>query len=81
MIGILSEYEIKDCFLFGLHITPRFAYVSREDWYDYLKTFNHPKLEKAFSHLEKHNKNGLNYKWLSDHLYKRLIEKCTFNQP
>ena len=75
-LGLMREAEYRYCYLFGVRINPRFAYASREDWYLHLKSLKIPKLKKVFARLDKHNRNGLSYQWLSNHLYELLINNC-----
>ena len=76
----LKEEEVGPCTLFGVRIVPRYLFNDTDDWFQYLKGLNIEKVNRAFSHLDKHNKNGMAYEYLSDLLCGRLIEKCELIQ-
>lgn len=63
-----SEYSL-DCVINGIRVHPPFAYTNRECWFSHLKTIRHDKIDRLFSIIDRHNKCGTKYRFLSDYLY------------
>ena len=68
------EYE-WDVVINGKKVLPRYAFVNQRDWFSHLKKLGHPKLNRAFEILDQVPSNSIRYRELSNHLYKRLLEK------
>ena len=68
-----KEYSIA-LKLKGVSINPPFAYTNREDWFDHLLSVDIPSVTKAILKLRETPKRSTHYKYISGHLYNRIMD-------
>lgn len=76
LVEIVEDREMNwDVVINGLVVHPRYAYTTRQFWYDHLATLGHEKINAALERLYSVPKTSSRYQPLSDYLYKRLLDK------
>ena len=59
----------------GVKVLPRYAFTSRQLWYDHLQSLGHEKISAALDRLYAVPKTSSKYRRLSDYLYEKLLDK------
>ena len=75
-VRFLEDREYKwSVTINGLKVLPRYAFTSRQLWYDHLQSLGHKKINAALNKLYSVPKTSSKYQYLSDCLYEKLLDK------